>query len=377
MIYLDNAATGGFKIRAVTDAAENIIRYLSANPGRSGHRLSVTGAKIVYSCRERLADFFGGVPEKVIFTKNCTEALNIAIFGTIKKGGKILTTAFEHNSVLRPLTKLKQDGLCDFEVINPDSPDDLPGALENRITDDTYLIIATTASNVTGQMLPVKKIGEVAKNHGLLFLADGAQGGGHIPLDIKADNISLLALAGHKALGGIMGSGALLIGDGVEVSPLIYGGTGTESFNLNQPEAYPEKLESGTLNLPAIAALSEGVRYVKENIDIFPKHLYSMTDRLVSSLQKINGVTVYSAPNKTGIVSFNIKNLSSGEVADILSDEYDIAVRAGMHCAPLMHKRLNTEDGGTVRASLSVQNTSYEVDALSRAVKKIAETIRC
>lgn len=375
MIYLDNAATGGFKIRAVTDAAENVIRYLCANPGRSGHRLSVTGAKIVYSCRERLADFFGCTPEKVIFTKNCTEALNTAIFGTAKKGGKILTTAFEHNSVLRPLTKLKNDGICDFEVINPETPEDLPYVLESKIDKDTYMIIATTASNVTGEILPVRKIGEVAKKHGLLFLADGAQGGGHIELDMKKDNISLLSLAGHKALGGIMGSGALLIGDNVDVSPLIFGGTGTESFNLNQPDTYPEKLESGTLNLPAISALSEGVRYVKENLDNFSRHLYSMTDRLITSLYKIKNVVVYSKPNKTGIVAFNVKDTASGDVADMLSEDYDIAVRAGMHCAPLMHKRLGTENGGAVRASLSVQNSSYEIDALFRAIKKIADSV--
>lgn len=371
MIYLDNAATGGFKPRAVTDAAENVMRYLCANPGRSGHRLSLTGANLVYSCREKIADLFGAFPQNVVFTKNCTEALNTAIFGTIKPEGKILTTPFEHNSVLRPLKKLKDLNLVDFEIVDSPSTELLPQAFEKRITESTYMIISTAVSNVTGEELPIRKIGKIAQKHNLLFLVDGAQGGGHIPINLTDDGISLLALAGHKALYGIMGSGILVVGDNISVSPLTYGGTGTDSLSLDQPSTLPESLESGTLNLPAISALSEGIRYVKKNMESFSAHIFSMTQKTVKELNKINGVTLYSKPNRSGIVAFNLDGYDSLELADVLSSEYDIAVRGGIHCAPLMHRRLGTENGGVVRISLSVQNTAQEIDFFIRAIKKI------
>ena len=188
MIYLDNAATGGFKPYMVSETAVNVIRYLSANPGRSSHRLSLTGAEIVYDCRKNLADFFGAITDKVIFTKNCTEALNLGIFGTLKKGGQVITTIYEHNSVLRPLHFLKDNGLISLEVVSP-IDGDIFTPIKNAINKQTYMIVTTSASNVTGEVLPVKKIGELAKESGILYLCDGAQGGGHIPLNLKEQGV--------------------------------------------------------------------------------------------------------------------------------------------------------------------------------------------
>lgn len=372
MIYFDNAATGGFKPRAVTDAAENVIRYLSANPGRSGHRLSITGAKIVNETRTSLADLFSAPNDRVIFTKNCTEALNVAIFGTLKVGGHVITTIFEHNSVLRPLSALKNRGLIELDVISPDENGDIYLPIFSAIKDDTYLIVTTAVSNVTGEVLPVKKIGALCQTNNILYIVDGAQGGGHIDLSLDKDGISMLALAGHKGLYGIMGSGALLIKDSVEVEPLIFGGTGTESMNLSQPSCYPERLEAGTLNLPAIAALNEGVSFVAKNMSNFSSHLFSATASLIDNLKTIKNVNVFSRANASGIVAFSIDKYPSTDVADILNTEYDVAVRGGLHCAPLMHGYLKTDGFGLVRASLAVQNSAREINYFLRAIDKIA-----
>ena len=374
MIYFDNAATGGFKPRAVYDALFSTARFLSANPGRSGHRLAITGAKAVYACRETVAEMFNCLPERVIFTKNCTEALNTAISGTLKKGDAVVTTVFEHNSVLRPLKRLEKDGVITLKIVAPEKGETLVAAVEKNVTPDTKLVVATTVSNVTGKKTPVGEIGRICRERGVLFLADGAQGGGHIPLDMKKDGISMLALAGHKGLCGVMGSGVLCIDENVEVSPLITGGTGTESYSLFQPENYPERLESGTLNLPAIAALDEGVRFVGKNLRNFGETLLSATDALITGLKNVKGVTCFSEPNESGIAAFKIAGKDSAEVADILSNDYDVAVRGGLHCAPLTHGYLNTADGGLVRASLAVQNTAREIDYFLRAVDRISKS---
>lgn len=373
MIYLDNAATGGFKPRAVSDTANTVIRYLSANPGRSGHRLSVSGAEIVFNCRKLLAEFFGASPERVVFTKNCTEALNTAIFGTLKKGGHVITTVFEHNSVLRPLHFLKSNGLIELDVVSPPQGSPIELAIKNAIKPNTYLVVTTAVSNVTGKALPIDRIGKICKNHNLLYLVDGAQAGGHIPIDIEKQKISMLCLAGHKGLMGIMGSGALIFDEHTEISPIIMGGTGTESFNLNQPECYPEKLESGTLNLPAVASLYEGVRIVKENLDNYSTLLEQNTQKIINGLKEINGVRCYSMPNRSGIVAFDSNAMPSEDFASALNFEYDIAVRGGFHCAPLTHKFLGTEENGLVRASLSVQNSTREIYYFLNAVKKICQ----
>ena len=373
MIYFDNAATGGFKPHSVSESALSVIRYLCANPGRSGHRLSVAGADLILRTRELLTKLFSANPDRVIFTKNCTEALNLAIFGSLKVGGHVITTTFEHNSVLRPLFNLKNKGLIELDVVSPNNSLSLFEAIKEKVKDNTYLIVLTAVSNVTGQTLYTKDLSSFCKESGILLLIDGAQGGGHIPLKVDGNGISMLALAGHKGLYGIMGSGVLILDENVSLTPLIYGGTGTESNNLNQPSTYPELLEAGTLNLPAISALGEGVKFVLENMKNFSDNLLIQTKQLINGLKDIDGVTCYSQENPSGIVSFSLKNKESSEVADILSLDYDVAVRGGLHCAPLTHKYLNTDGEGLVRASLAVQNSSREISYFISAVKEIAK----
>ncbi len=373
MIYFDNAATGGFKPNAVIESANTTIRYLLANPGRSSHRLSLTGMQTVVNARTVFSEYFSCPFERVVFTKNCTESLNLAIFGTLKVGGHVITTVFEHNSVLRPLNALKEKGLITLDIVQPDLNKSIVDTIKEKICDKTYLLVCNSVSNVNGQVLPIKEIGELAKKHSLIFLVDGAQGGGHIDLNLEKNNISILCLAGHKGLYGIMTSGVLLFKQSVEIDPIMFGGTGSETFNLNQPLDYPERLESGTLNLPAIASLFEGMNYVKFNRENFASHLLSMSEKMINGLKQIEKVKIFSNPNECGIVAFSLENLPSGKVADILNSDYDIAVRGGFHCAPLMHKFLNTEKDGLVRASLAVQNSSREVAFFLQAVSQIAK----
>lgn len=373
MIYLDNAATGGFKPISVMETAVNVIRYLSANPGRSGHRLSKTGAEFIYSCRKKLSNFFNnGNVERVVFTKNCTEALNMAILGLDLHKTKVITTVFEHNSVLRPLFSLRDKGLIELTIIEPSNNeyitvDDVSKAYSN----DVSLVCINHASNVTGAINDIYKIGDFLREKPAVFLVDGAQSAGHVKINMAKCGIDILCLAGHKGLYSILGSGALVFNDKVNLNAIYKGGTGTESFNPDQPDCYPERLECGTLNLPSICALEEGVRYVENNLDYISEVMLRYTEYVIDKLKTIDGVTVFSKKNEVGIVSFKLDKLSSDEVADILSSKYDVAVRGGFHCAPLIHKFLKTENEGLVRISLSPHNTKRELNALLNAIKEI------
>lgn len=377
MIYLDNAATGGFKPVCVMETAVNVIRYLSANPGRSGHRLSKTGAEFIYSCRKRLSNAFNnGCVERVIFTKNCTEAINMALLGLNLNGGKIITSVLEHNSVLRPLHRLKETANVTITEIEPSNKKFVTLSDVASVYDDTVkLVILTHASNVTGYVNEIKEIGDFLREKSTIFMVDGAQSAGHIKIDMKKSNIDILCLAGHKGLYSIAGCGALLFTENVKIEPTYLGGTGTESFNPNQPDCYPEKLECGTLNLPAICSLEEGVRYVENNLEYIAEFLTSTTEYLINKLNNVKGVKIYSQKNPVGIVSFAINGISSNEVAEILSNKFDIAVRGGFHCAPKIHKFLNTDEEGLIRVSASPHNTKRELNALISAVKEIADTV--
>lgn len=371
MIYFDNAATGGYKPPEVTETVINTVKYLSANPGRSGHRLAVTGAKTVFATRTAFADTFGCPPERVIFTKNCTEALNTAIFGICRKGNHVITTVYEHNSVLRPLYALKNAGIITFDAVSAKSCEDLADAVEEKLRPETALIICTAVSNVTGEVMPIRRIGQIAEKHGILFLVDGAQGGGHIDLNMKDNKIDVLALAGHKGIYGIMGSGVLMFKENVDIAPFCYGGTGTTTFEEGQPAFYPERLEAGTLNLPAIAALGEGLRYAFDNFYGFSRILLRYTEKLTDGLKRYGRVKCYSSPNPAGIVSFSADGYDSESLSDLLGNEYDIAVRGGFHCAPLCHKFLGTAENGLVRVSVCPHNSEREINYFLTAIGKI------
>jgi len=372
MIYLDNAATGGKKPDLVNDAVLAAIRA-SANPGRSGHALSLACAKNVLSCRERLNEYFDGYgASNVVFTKNCTEALNIALFGVLRQGDHVVTSVMEHNSILRPLHLLQNLGYITYDVcpLKKDGGLDL-AALRALIKPTTKLVAITSASNVTGRVNSPEQIRKSLPKR-VLFLCDGAQGGGHIPIKMKGAGIDLLALAGHKGLMGIQGSGALLFSDRAAPSPLLHGGTGSISYSLDMPDFYPDALEAGTLSYPAILSLLRGV----ETLSLEEKSIFDKVERLtnycIKGIKNLPDFHLFSAPNPCGIVSFSHRELPSEEVAERLNKK-GIAVRGGYHCAPLMHEALGTSDAGLVRASFSHFNAFREVDMLIEALKTIDE----
>ena len=364
MIYLDNAATGGFKPVSVQSAVLASLKAC-ANPGRSGHRLSLALSERVFSCRRLLCDLFGGYGyDRVVFTKNCTEALNIALFGTLCKGDHVVTTCLEHNSVLRPLERLKQTDVIEYDVAPLQNGRLTVESVLSLVKENTRAVCVTSASNVTGQCPDLAEIRRGLPEH-VLFLVDGAQGAGHIPLDMKA-----LAIAGHKGMHAIQGAGALLFSQRVNPKPLLYGGTGSESFSLGMPAFYPDALESGTLSYPAVCSLFEGAIVVKTMQEEGARTLLKLTKALHTALSAMPCYRMYFEPNPCGIASFAHENIPSEELAGLLSDRFDIAVRGGQHCAPLVHRALGT-DYGLVRASFSPFQTLREVNALVGALKKI------
>ena len=367
MIYFDNAATGGFKPDGVITAATSAMQYC-ANPGRSGHKLSLACLERVYNCRKLLCEFLGGYNyDRTVFTKNCTEALNIAILGLLKAGDEVVTTVAEHNSVLRPLEYLKGKGvnvkyaplfageICAREILN-------------LVTAKTRAVIVTLASNVNGSSPDISEIRQGISDD-VLLICDGAQACGHVRIDMRSSGIDALAVAGHKGMLGIQGSGALLFSERVNPSPVLFGGTGSESFNLHMPDFYPDRLESGTISYPAVVSLGEGVLYLTRNIMKNSEKVLQMTSFLCENLLKTAGVKIYSKPNHYGIVAFNLETMQSEIAAYRLSDEFSICVRGGLHCAPKMHEALNSD--GLIRASVSAFNSLGECEKFIEAVKSL------
>lgn len=376
MIYFDNAATGGRKPDQVLTAVASAIR-VCANPGRSGHKLSLACATLVQNCRYALNEFFGGYGfDRVVFTKNCTEALNVAILGVLRKGDHVVATCMEHNSVLRPLEYLKKSGVIEYDVCplrgeprNGSAEPDLD-ALRSLLRPNTRMAIVTTASNVNGCIPPLKKIRKLLPED-VLLLCDGAQGGGHLDIQIAETGVDLFTVAGHKGMLGIQGSGALLFSERVDPRPVLYGGTGSMSISLDMPDFYPDGLEAGTLSFPAVVSLLEGARHLTVHAAAHREKLLTLTERFLSGLRALKGYEAYSAPNACGIVAFRHERFESEHLADILSAKYGIAVRGGLHCAPLMHEALGTLDGGLVRASFSHFNSEREIDRLLSALEEI------
>ncbi len=372
MLYFDNAATGGRKPDCVLTALSSAVK-VCANPGRSGHKLSLACATLVEDCRRALNHFFDGYGfDRVVFTKNCTEALNIALFGTLRRGDHVVTTCMEHNSLLRPLESLKKAGLVDYDVCPLDHTGNIDVAhIASLLKPNTRLVAVTTASNVTGATPPLVKI-KKALPENVLLLCDGAQGCGHFEIKMKGAGIDLLTVAGHKGMMGIQGSGALLFSERVNPTPLLYGGTGSMSISLDMPDFYPDALEAGTLSFPAILSLLEGTRYLTMHAPQLQGRLSVLTSYCIRGLKKLPAYECFSTPNPCGIVAFRHKALQSEQIADILSTKYGVAVRGGLHCAPLMHEGLGTLDGGLVRASFSHFNSEREIDKLLSALEEIS-----
>lgn len=370
MIYFDNAATGGFKPDEVINATISAMKFC-ANPGRSGHKLSLACLERVYACRKILCEFFGGYDyDRVIFTKNCSEALNTVILGTLQEGDEVVSTVAEHNSVLRPLHYLEGKGVhAKYTPLDQEGNIDI-SALQALVTPDTRAVIITLASNVTGISPDISAVRSAIPKDCLL-ICDGAQACGHIKIDMKAGGIDALAVAGHKGMLGIQGSGALLFSERINPRPVTFGGTGSESYNLDMPDFYPDRLECGTLSYPAIISLGEGALYLKNKMAESAQKVVKYTQILHEGLARIKGVTIYSKPNPFGIVCFSLENLQSELAAFRLSEEYSICVRGGLHCAPKMHQALKSE--GLIRASVSSFNSKNECEIFLNAVYKISE----
>lgn len=380
MIYFDNAATTWPKPEAVYDAVVNTMKNYGANPGRSGHRMALSAARIVYESRELLADFFNAKsPTDIVFTSNATEALNMAIKGVLKPGDHVITSSMEHNSVARPLFALQKIGV-EWDVVKCDSRGFLdPEDVKKAIKPHTRLIAMTHASNLTGTILPVEEVGKIARERGILFLVDAAQTAGIIPIDVQRMNIDLLAFPGHKGLYGPQGTGGLYVREGVDITPIKEGGTGSLSEHLEQPRMLPDRLESGTLNTPGIAGLAAGVRFIKQkDIENIRTHEQKLTSKFLEGIKYKKGISLYGPGDPAhmcAVVSLNVMELDSSELAYLLDSKFDIQVRPGLHCSPLAHKTIGTGERGAVRFSFSVFNTEDEVDEALEALDIICSRI--
>ena len=377
MIYLDNAATSFPKPKRVYDRMDRFLREEAANPGRSGHRLSVAAESQIVQARNVLAKFFGAEhPERIIFTLNCTDSLNIAIKGALKEGDHVITTILEHNSVLRPLNALETARKITVTKLKPSrtgliDPQDVKKAFQKN----TRLVATTHASNVIGIIQPIREIGRLVRGEDALFLVDAAQTAGVISIDVERDFIDLLAFPGHKALYGPPGTGGLYVGERAKLIPWREGGTGFNSESQTHPDAFPFALEGGTPNSVGIIGLREGVSFItEEGIEKIQAHERSLVKKLREELKQIPGITLHGSDDVTksvAPVSFLVEGIEPQEFAIVLDQSFHVAVRAGLHCAPLMHEFLGTAPQGSIRFSPGYFNTLDEINQAVRAVREI------
>ncbi len=378
IIYVDNAATSYPKPPETLLAMRRFMETVGANPGRSGHRLSIAAAREIFAAREVLAGLFGvGDPLRIVLTKNATEALNIAILGLLKPGDHVVTSGMEHNSVMRPLRALEEAGVS-LSVVPCSGAGELePGDVRAAIRTDTKAIVLTHASNVTGTIMPVAEVGRIAREHGIVFCVDAAQTAGALPIDVGRMQIDLLAFTGHKSLYGPQGTGGLYIREGLErvVAPLMRGGTGSRSEFEEQPAFMPDRYESGTPNAVGLAGLAAGAGFVAaEGVDAVRRHEEALTGIFLAGIGGLTGVTVYgpkAASRRVPVVSFAIAGLDPAAAAFMLDERFGILSRPGLHCAPAAHRTIGTAPAGTVRFSFGRFNTEAEILAAVEAVDRL------
>ena len=380
MIYLDNAATTLKKPESVIEAVASAMRSMG-NSSRGTHEVSLGTSRTIFDTRIKLAEFFGADdPENVIFTCNSTEALNIAIRGTVSEGDHVITSVLEHNSVLRPLYLLEKEKGVSLSFMNSDSRGNIdPEEIRELLRPETRAVVITHASNLTGNMTDIKRITDIAHEYGLLTIVDASQTAGSKKIDVKDMGIDILCFTGHKAMMGPQGTGGMIIGNGIDVRPFKVGGTGIKSYLTAQPEEYPARLEAGTMNGHGIAGLNAALDFIcSVGIDEIDCKEHELMERFHDGVKDIPGVKIYGdfdAP-RTAIVCLNIGDCDSGQISDVLAVDHGIATRPGAHCAPLMHKALGTVSQGAVRFSFSYFNTFDEVDQAVNAVKEIAEELK-
>ncbi len=377
LIYLDNAATTLHKPPQVAEAVKEAI-LTAGNAARGAHGASMQASRTVFETRQKLARLLGCPrAEHVVFTANSTMALNIAIRGILSPEDHAISTDLEHNSVLRPLYALLDQGMG-LDFVRADRQGNIRYEdFAPLFRSNTKAVVCTHASNLTGNMLDIARIAEIAHAHGALLIVDASQTAGTVPIDMTALGVDVLCFTGHKGLMGPQGTGGLCIRPGGDIRPLLRGGSGVHSFDRHQPEAYPTRLEAGTLNSHGIAGLDAAADYLLEvGVEAIHQKEQALMRRFYDGVRRIDGVTVYgdfSPSQRAAIVALNIRDYDSAEIADVLSADYGIATRPGAHCAPRMHEALGTVQQGAVRFSFSVFNTEEEIDAAIAAVAELAQ----
>jgi cysteine desulfurase family protein len=381
LLYLDHAASSWPKPPEVHQAMIRSLEQAAANPGRGSHFMAVQASRTLFEGRKRLARLFKVKnPNDIAYALNTTMALNQAIKGFVKEGDHVICTAVEHNSVRRPLEYLKRTKQVQVTYIKTDARGVLSlDELKHSFTERTRLVVCTHSSNLLGSILPIAEIGELCRSRGVRLLVDAAQSAGTLDIDVGAMGIDMLAFPGHKSLLGPQGTGGLYIHPDLELEPLLHGGTGSQSESIEQPLVRPDRYEAGTPNTVGIAGLTEGVKLIlEETVERIHQREWGLTQRLMIGLKEIGGITIYGpeiGQNKTGIVSFNLGNADSSEVAFILDQSFQIAVRAGYHCTPLAHEMVGTLEKGAVRASVGYYTTETDIDRMLDAVKEIAKHV--
>ena len=377
MIYFDNAATTLQKPACVVQAVTEAMCSLG-NSGRGVHSGALSAARIIYETRMALADLFGAEsPERIAFTANSTQALNIAIKGVLSPGDHVIATALEHNSVLRPLYEMEEQG-TELTILSADRMGSIRYEdFEKALRPNTRAVVTTHGSNLTGNLLDIGRIGAFARKHGLIYIVDASQTAGVFDIDVRRMHIDILCFTGHKGLLGPQGTGGLYVREGITVRPLLSGGSGVQTYLKKHPPQMPTALEAGTLNGHGIAGLGAALRYIQETgLPAIRQKEQELMWAFYTQVRQIPGITVYgdfSSSDRCAIVSLNVRDYDSGEVSDALSEEYGIATRPGAHCAPLMHEALGTVEQGAVRFSFSHYNTKEEINIAVSALRELAQ----
>ncbi|MBQ3225988.1 MAG: aminotransferase class V-fold PLP-dependent enzyme [Clostridia bacterium] len=376
MIYFDSAATTFQKPKEVSHAVYHTMNHYGANAGRGGHRLSVRAGELIYETREELCKLFDlQEPEQLVFCQNTTQALNVGIKGILREGDHVVISSMEHNSVLRPIEAASGNGKITYSIVRANEKGELSlVALAREIRPNTRLILITHASNVCGNLYDIEAVARLAHDHGILCMIDAAQSAGVVP--IRAEKFDLVAFPGHKGLLGPQGTGGLYVRKGLPMATIMEGGTGSQSESYHQPTEFPDRLESGTQNVAAIAGLGEGVRFLlREGLDAVRQKEAELTELFTNEVLNIPNVCLYGTDKreeKLGVVALNIEGMDCVELASILDEEYGICVRAGLHCAVLAHETLGTKDIGCVRFSFGYFNTKKEIERACYALSNIA-----
>ncbi len=376
VIYFDNAATSWPKPPAVRQALDVYFGEAGGNPGRSGHRMSIASSQVVLEAREAVARLFNVAdPSRIVFTKNATESLNLAIYGLVRPGDHVVTIALEHNSVARPLRHLEEQGAeVTLVACSPEGVLD-PNDVRQALRPTTRLLVTTHGSNVVGTLIPIAELAAIAQEQNVPYLVDAAQTAGAIPIDVEALGVDMLAFTGHKGLLGLTGTGGLYVREGLTLTPLMRGGTGSDSESEYQPDFLPDVYESGTVNVAGLAGLAAGVTALLEiGVEQVQAHEKSLVQRFLDGAREIPGLTVYGPADikqRIGVVSFNLAGFTPSEVGLLLDQNWGILSRVGLHCAPAAHRTLGTYPIGTVRFSWSSFNTLEEIDVALDALAEM------